>query len=156
MNVFTNFRVHAVEGAINLILLFIPLSVFRVGIPTDFYIAILLEWYRMVYHANIRTNYGPLKHILVTPQFHRIHHSNERRHADANFGVIFTFWDRLFGTHWNNYDEYPSTGVDDEGFPLEQSAGRVSGVASVWAKQTAYPVIALFRRAARRWATAHA
>ncbi len=144
MNLFTDFRVHVIESLINTILIFIPLSMFQVGMPADFYIVVIVEWYRVVYHANIKTNYGVLRHILVTPQFHRIHHSSERRHADMNFGVIFTFWDRLFGTHWDNFDEYPVTGVDDEAFPVEQSA--TGGVATVWAKQMAYPLLTLYRR----------
>ena len=37
-----------------------------------------------------------------------------------NFGVTFTIWDRLFGTLWNNYEEYPHTGIADQDFPLEQ------------------------------------
>jgi sterol desaturase/sphingolipid hydroxylase (fatty acid hydroxylase superfamily) len=46
--------------------------------------------------------------ILVTPQFHRIHHSSASGHIDRNFGGLFTIWDRLFGTavspaHTQNY-----------------------------------------------------
>jgi sterol desaturase/sphingolipid hydroxylase (fatty acid hydroxylase superfamily) len=143
MNIFTDARVHVLERAINMALLFIPLSMFQVGVPTDFYIAIGLTWYRMIYHANIRTNFGPLKYVLVTPQFHRIHHSSDLRHADTNFGVIFTFWDRLFGTHWDDHDEYPRTGITDDRFPFEQSSK--FAVLGNWVRQTAYPLFALFR-----------
>jgi sterol desaturase/sphingolipid hydroxylase (fatty acid hydroxylase superfamily) len=147
MSLFTDARVHVLEGAINLVLFFIPLSMLKVGIPTDFYIAVVLDWYRMMYHANIRTNYGLLKYILVTPQSHRVHHSNEQQHADMNFGVIFTFWDRLFRTHCNNYDHYPSTGIQDESFPFEQSCRSIGGIAGVWVRQTMYPVLVICRRA---------
>ncbi len=41
---------------------------------------------------------------------------------EKNFGVIFTFWDRMFGTLYAKYDEYPETGIDDPNFPLEQTA----------------------------------
>ena len=37
--------------------------------------------------------------LLVTPGLHRIHHSEEARHHGANFGAVFSFWDRLFGTY---------------------------------------------------------
>ena len=144
MNLFTEFRVHVVERVVNVILLFIPLSMFHVGIPADFYIALVLNWYQALYHANIRTNYGPLKYILVTPQSHRLHHSDQREHVDMNFGVIFTFWDRLFGTRWPDYDDYPSTGINDAKFPNEQSNG-VTGIFGTWARQLAYPVEALYR-----------
>src|SRR5437764_1317191 len=70
MNLFTDFRVHVVERMINMLLVFIPLRMLQVATPTDFYIAVGLGWYRTLYHANIRTNYGPLKYFMVTPQFH--------------------------------------------------------------------------------------
>ena len=37
--------------------------------------------------------------LLVTPGLHRIHHSEEARHHGANFGSMFSLWDRLFGTY---------------------------------------------------------
>jgi sterol desaturase/sphingolipid hydroxylase (fatty acid hydroxylase superfamily) len=36
--------------------------------------------------------------VLVTPGFHRIHHSRDTRECHANYGQVFSFWDRLFGT----------------------------------------------------------
>ena len=36
--------------------------------------------------------------ILVTPAFHRIHHSSESVETDSNYGQAFAFWDRLFGS----------------------------------------------------------
>ncbi len=67
---------------------------------------------------------------MVTPQSHRVHHSLEPQHGDRNFGVIFTIWDRMFGTLYANYDEYPDTGVLDDRFPLEQG---LKGLAPVGA-----------------------
>jgi sterol desaturase/sphingolipid hydroxylase (fatty acid hydroxylase superfamily) len=36
--------------------------------------------------------------LLVTPGMHRIHHALDRVRQDSNYGLIFPFWDRLFGT----------------------------------------------------------
>ncbi len=36
--------------------------------------------------------------IFITPDWHRVHHSEQAEETDANFGVIFSFWDRLFHT----------------------------------------------------------
>ena len=30
---------------------------------------------------------------------HRIHHSPESSETNSNFGAVFSFWDRLFGTY---------------------------------------------------------
>jgi sterol desaturase/sphingolipid hydroxylase (fatty acid hydroxylase superfamily) len=40
-----------------------------------------------------------LRHLLVTPDMHRIHHSWRRDETDSNFGFCLPWWDRLFGTY---------------------------------------------------------
>ena len=37
--------------------------------------------------------------VFVTPEIHRIHHSRNRADFDRNFGQLFSFWDRLFGSY---------------------------------------------------------
>ena len=39
-----------------------------------------------------------LARIFVTPALHRRHHSKRLALLNSNYGTIFTFWDRLFGT----------------------------------------------------------
>lgn len=39
-----------------------------------------------------------LKLIVVTPNFHRVHHSLDMKEGNSNFGGTFVFWDYLFGT----------------------------------------------------------
>jgi sterol desaturase/sphingolipid hydroxylase (fatty acid hydroxylase superfamily) len=40
-----------------------------------------------------------LRLVLITPEMHRIHHSEEMRDQNANLGELFPWWDRLFGTY---------------------------------------------------------
>jgi len=40
-----------------------------------------------------------LQPLLVTTDMHRIHHSLALDQANANYGAVFSIWDRLFGTH---------------------------------------------------------
>jgi sterol desaturase/sphingolipid hydroxylase (fatty acid hydroxylase superfamily) len=40
-----------------------------------------------------------LRIAFVTPAMHRIHHSVQAEHHDTNYGNVFSFWDRLFGTY---------------------------------------------------------
>ena len=40
-----------------------------------------------------------LRRLLITPDMHRIHHSGERSDQNTNFGTIFPWWDKLFGTY---------------------------------------------------------
>lgn len=52
-------------------------------------------------HANVALPAwleSALSRIIVTPAFHRLHHSRDARECNANFGEILIVWDRLFGT----------------------------------------------------------
>lgn len=40
-----------------------------------------------------------LRLIVVTPDYHRVHHSVERDETDSNFSFNLTLWDRLLGTY---------------------------------------------------------
>ncbi|MEJ7611512.1 MAG: sterol desaturase family protein [Ferruginibacter sp.] len=51
-------------------------------------------WYHTV-HIN---KMGFLEKIIVTPSHHRVHHAINPEYLDKNYGQIFIFWDKLFGT----------------------------------------------------------
>lgn len=36
--------------------------------------------------------------LFASPLMHRIHHSNKRKETNSNYGALFSFWDRLFGS----------------------------------------------------------
>jgi sterol desaturase/sphingolipid hydroxylase (fatty acid hydroxylase superfamily) len=146
LNFFSDARVHVGERLFNVMFVLLTMTMFGVEMPTQYYIALGLDYYRRIYHANIRLNLGPLKYILVTPQAHRIHHSIETRHFDYNFGANLIIWDRLFGTLWTNYDEYPATGIPDGRFPHEQRTTGLASFFTTWYRQNAYPFMAIYRR----------
>ena len=39
-----------------------------------------------------------LRYFLITPSFHLVHHSTDRKEQNANFGTLFPWWDRMFHT----------------------------------------------------------
>jgi sterol desaturase/sphingolipid hydroxylase (fatty acid hydroxylase superfamily) len=39
-----------------------------------------------------------LRRVVVPPSMHRVHHSAIRAETDSNYGTVFSFWDRLFGS----------------------------------------------------------
>jgi len=56
---------------------------------------------QLVAHANLALPprlESALGLFLVTPRFHRFHHSRDERESGSNFGEVFTIWDRLLGT----------------------------------------------------------
>jgi len=36
--------------------------------------------------------------VIVTPNMHRVHHSDVQRETDSNYSTVFSIWDRLFGS----------------------------------------------------------
>ncbi|NNC82157.1 MAG: sterol desaturase family protein [Flavobacteriales bacterium] len=40
-----------------------------------------------------------MRWVLITPGMHRVHHHAELPYTDTNYGNIFPFWDRIFGTY---------------------------------------------------------
>ncbi|MEM6318292.1 MAG: sterol desaturase family protein [Bacteroidota bacterium] len=73
------------------------------GIPLAYYLfyRIATVFFTYFTHANF---YMPpkldkaLSYVFVTPNMHKFHHHFERPWTDTNFGNIFSFWDRIFGT----------------------------------------------------------
>ena len=52
-------------------------------------------------HANINISKrldSILSYMIVTPNMHKVHHHYTQPLTDSNYGNIFSFWDRLFGT----------------------------------------------------------
>lgn len=51
-------------------------------------------------HANVAFRIPAFVHrLLVTPEFHRLHHSTDPVLGHANFGVVLPLWDIALGTH---------------------------------------------------------
>jgi sterol desaturase/sphingolipid hydroxylase (fatty acid hydroxylase superfamily) len=69
-----------------------------------------IEWVQVTFAASVMAwfHHGRLKLplfmermlelVFVTPNWHRRHHHILRRYHDAHYGVVFSFWDRLFHT----------------------------------------------------------
>ena len=63
---------------------------------------VLLSSSSLFTHANARMPRNidiSLRWFIVTPDMHRIHHSDQTNEALTNFGSNLSLWDRLFGTY---------------------------------------------------------
>jgi sterol desaturase/sphingolipid hydroxylase (fatty acid hydroxylase superfamily) len=60
--------------------------------------AIAYHWHSILLHANVRINFGPLRWLIASPEFHHWHHSDHREAYDKNFAGQFAFLDVVFGT----------------------------------------------------------
>ena len=63
---------------------------------------VLLNATALFNHANLALPAWldrPLRLVLVTPDMHRVHHSEIRAEMDSDFGFCLSCWDRVFGTY---------------------------------------------------------
>ena len=90
-------------------------------------------------HANLRLGFGAvLERVLVSPRFHRLHHSIGIGHETGgrgtlgghNFAVLFPLWDVIFGTA-NFESRFDPTGIRDQ---LPEEGARDYG-RGFWAQQ---------------------
>ena len=73
-------------------------------------------------HANIKIPRSVdklLSYVIVSPDMHKVHHHNLLPYTDANYGNIFSIWDRLLGTYMHLDREKIVYGVDT--FPDEKT-----------------------------------
>lgn len=77
---------------------YLPLAV--LGFPPIMYLAgvTIDTLYQFWIHTRTVGRLGPLEWVLNTPSHHRVHHGIDPEYVDRNYGGIFIFWDRLFGT----------------------------------------------------------
>ena len=71
-------------------------------------------------HSNIYLTPGVdrwLRFLVVTPDFHRGHHSADRKYTNSNYGALLTVFDHLFGTATERpFDEHNSMKIGLEYF----------------------------------------
>ena len=113
-------RHHPLESVIRFT--FTLLGVLVVGTP----IAIVMIYQSMSLiftqftHANIKISKSLdkiLSYVIVSPDMHKVHHHNLLPYTDANYGNIFSIWDRLLGTYMHLDRDKIVYGVDT--FPDE-------------------------------------
>ena len=61
-------------------------------------------------HTQLIGKLGWLEYIFVTPTHHGVHHSSNEAYLDKNYGDVFIFWDKLFGT-FAKEEEQPKYGL---------------------------------------------
>lgn len=95
-------RHHPFESVIRFIFTLLGVIVLGTSIGVVFLYQSLSLVLSQFNHANIKlpTQLDRLlSYIIVSPNMHKVHHHYVLPYTDSNYGNIFSFWDRLFGTH---------------------------------------------------------
>jgi sterol desaturase/sphingolipid hydroxylase (fatty acid hydroxylase superfamily) len=100
MDVTTATRFHLGEhvGAASLRLVLIPLL--GIELWTLVLYDTLVLAVTQLHHADISLGRWDrwLRWLIVTPDIHKVHHSDERDETDSNYSTVLSVWDRLAGT----------------------------------------------------------
>ncbi len=118
MNVSTAYRFHPIE----ILSSSIPKLILIWGLGISANIVLTYELIFTVVVALQHSNFALpqsldrlLAYAIVTPDYHRIHHSQIQSESQSNYGSVFVWWDRIFQSH--TADVEPSDirlGVSDE------------------------------------------
>ncbi len=118
MNVSTAYRFHPIE----IISSSVPklVLIWWLGISSDFVLIYELVFTVVValHHSNLRIPESIdrlLAWVILTPNYHRIHHSQIVTETNSNYGSVSIWWDRIFGTYRSRHDvDHIQLGVNDE------------------------------------------
>jgi sterol desaturase/sphingolipid hydroxylase (fatty acid hydroxylase superfamily) len=100
-------RQHVLETIITRTGVLAPIFILGFDKPVvDAYI-VIVGFQAVFNHANVSARLGPLRYLIVTPNFHHWHHSADDEAIDKNYAAHFAFLDHLFGTAVQADREWP-------------------------------------------------
>jgi len=102
VDVTTGLRHHPIESVLRGLFFF--LAIILSGAPM--YAVMIFQTLAVVFtaftHANISLPKWidrPLSFLFISPNMHKVHHHWMQPYTDSNYGLIFSIWDRIFGTY---------------------------------------------------------
>ncbi len=111
-------RTHFIDIFVTRSMAFIPLYVLGFSTLAFNIYVIFMAIHAVLIHSNTRINFGVLKYIFATPQYHHWHHCKDSEFYGKNFATIFPFIDKMFGTYFLPNDVWPEdTGLLETDFP---------------------------------------
>ena len=87
-------------------------SLILLGFPVEYVImcGYINAFYQYYLHTEFITSIPWLEHVFVMPNHHKVHHASNEQYLDKNYGGVFIFWDKLFGSY-APYREKPRYGL---------------------------------------------
>jgi sterol desaturase/sphingolipid hydroxylase (fatty acid hydroxylase superfamily) len=126
MSVLTTFRTHPLVHAASFVAAALPVVALMGTRPLAPVLITVYLCLGALPHANVPWTYGRFGRILVSPAYHRIHHSVDGPY-DVNLGIVLAIWDQCAGRA-----VFPTratvacrTGLAGRPLPVEQVAERL-------------------------------
>jgi sterol desaturase/sphingolipid hydroxylase (fatty acid hydroxylase superfamily) len=95
-------RFHPIEIIISTILRFSLLLLLGINPFIIIIYDMVLNTSTVFHHSNINLSEkidDLLRIVIVTPNMHRVHHSQNQYETDSNYSTTLSIWDRIFKTH---------------------------------------------------------
>ncbi|MCS5712687.1 sterol desaturase family protein [Candidatus Berkiella aquae] len=102
LDVSTGIRFHPIEEMFTMGFKLLAVAFIGAPVIAVFLYEILLNVMTMFVHMNvyIQPRFDKvLRLFMITPNMHRIHHSDYLKETNSNYGFCLSIWDKLFGTY---------------------------------------------------------
>jgi alkylglycerol monooxygenase len=118
--------------------------VFLIGVPAEVFVTVASA--NLIYQFWVHTEHVPklgwYEWIFVTPSNHRVHHAQNDRYVDRNYGGVFILWDRMFGSFQEEIESEPC---------IYGIRGPLKTFSPLWANLHIYVAMAQDALRASRW-----
>jgi sterol desaturase/sphingolipid hydroxylase (fatty acid hydroxylase superfamily) len=108
-------RLHPLDQIFGRACLVLPLFVLGFGRATFGAYLFLATLWAIFVHSNVRLTFGPLRWIVITPNYHHWHHTNDPDAINHNFAGQLPLLDVIFGTCHQPLHQWPASyGIDEQ------------------------------------------
>ena len=104
----TGLRFHPIEIIISMLYKMFLVMLLGVSAAGVLIFEIVLNGSALFNHSNIRLPVrleAFIRHLIVTPEMHRIHHSTLAKEHNTNYGFFLSCWDRMFRSYTDKASE---------------------------------------------------
>lgn len=109
------FRIHPLDQTVAKIASLLPIFVLGYSGAAILVYAFIFQWQTLLIHSNTWLNFGPLRWIVASPQFHHWHHANTPEAYNTNYAAQVPLIDWPFGTLHMPGQQLPEKyGIDED------------------------------------------
>jgi len=119
LDISTGLRFHPIEECLTMCFKLLVVGFIGAPIVAVLLYEILFNAFTMFAHLNVHLSSRTdriLRWFIITPNMHRIHHSDYLKETNSNYGFILSCWDRIF----SSYTPMPITGEFKISIGLEE------------------------------------
>ena len=101
LDISTSIRFHPLEILISIIFQTVILMIIGIDLKMLFFYIIIFNFINIFHHSNFNLSENVdeiMQYIFVTPNMHRIHHSQLLIENNSNYSSTISIWDRVFRT----------------------------------------------------------